>query len=85
MKITISQLKAFDDFGSSSGLMHLDPKYKQLETHPELVKHKPKSRYGECFLALLHGKENNCFCWVSPESNGTYSWNLPIFKVTYVK
>ena len=73
-----------DNFYSSKGVCHLEDKYKKLESVSELLQYKPYSIYGSCYLALLKGKHKNHYCWVKPIKGGTYSWEMPIFKITYI-
>jgi len=75
-----------DDYNSSIAVSYMEEKYKGLPAIPDIMKHKPSSKYGSCYLACLgkNSKRSKVFCWVSPVYDGTYKFNPPYLKITYL-
>ncbi len=62
-----------------SGLVHLDSAYRNLDSHPDIAKHRPQSAYGSCYLAKFD--KSPYFSWIKPIAGGMYRSTDPVFIV----
>jgi len=78
MKIIVIE-KGGDDVHHSggTGVGHFDEPIKSLDEHPKIAPHRPRSIYGETYLAKLD--TSGLFAWVRPVTGGGYQTSDPVF------